>query len=157
MRFSSCGKHTSISPAGNASAGWCAGRSPSSGTGSSAARCRSHTAATGSTCHSSPLPWLAAAWQRVHPSLCSATRCQPPCPIREWRGQCLLAGKAAFLRRKPKHSLHPGPSSRCGEGGKTPPLLEQFMYLHIPPARHGHVSGSSFSPRPLPQCCCPGT
>lgn len=120
MSFYSCGKHISISPAGNASAGWCAGGSPSSSTGSSAAWCRSHTTApsTDGTCCSSPLPQPAPAWQRVHPSLCSATRCQPPFPIKEWRGQCLLAGKSALLRRRPKHTLHPGSSSRCGKGGK---------------------------------------
>lgn len=157
MSFYSCGKHMNISLAGNTSAGCCAGGSPSSSTGSSTAWCRSHTAApsTGGTCCSSPLPWPAPAWQRVHPSLCLVTCCQPPFPIREWRGQCPLAGKPAFLRRRPKHSLHPGSRFRCGEGGKMPPLLEQFTCLHIPAARHGHVSGSSFSPRPVPRCCCP--
>lgn len=67
MSFYSCGKHTSISPAENASAGWCAGGSPSSGTGSSAAWCRSHTTAlsAGGACCSPPLPRPAPAWLLV--------------------------------------------------------------------------------------------
>lgn len=69
--FYFCGKHMSISPVGNAPAGWYAGGSPSSSTGSSTAWCRSQTAApsTGSTCCSPLLPHLRRCGRGyVHPS-----------------------------------------------------------------------------------------
>lgn len=34
------------------------------------------------------------------------------------RGQCLLTGKSALLRRRPKHSLHPSSNSHWSKGGK---------------------------------------
>lgn len=160
MSFYSCGKHTSISPAGNASAGWCAGGSPSSGTGSSAAWCRSHTAAlsAGGACCSSPLPWPAPARQRVPPSPCSASRCQPPFPIREFSERAVPARWDVCLTREETQAL----SARKFELSleqrrKMPSPLEQFMCLPIPAAHHGHISGSSFSSRPVLRCCCTGT
>lgn len=93
-----------------------------------------------------------------HGSWCSASRCQPPFLIREFSERAVPAHWEVSLTQEETQALSaPKFELSLEQRRKMPSPLERFMCLHIPAAHHGHVSGSSFSSRPVLQCCCTGT
>lgn len=128
-RFYSCGRHRSTSPAGNASAGWCAGRSP-----------RSLVLVPGGRTGCPRYPLLIPAAPYV-------------CPSTHRRQPLLLEPRSGGAPSTPGTQVPAFAVAKEENATAT----EQLTCLRVPTAPHGQVSGSSFSPRPVPRCCRAGT
>lgn len=101
-----------------------------------------------------PGPWC---WSHVAAPSAHSTRCSSYLSVPLLDDTTGIRSWWSHAQEEPQ--VLPAPSLQLSLWPRRtpPPSLQQLTCLHIPTAPHGHISGSSFSPRPVPRCCRTGT